>query len=143
MFLVIDVYIFKQYWGNYGWEPLVYSLSVLVYLFSCFLMTFYQWFFDFFPHFFALTLKLNLNFLDRSKQFLKSALVLMNSFVVYFDQWTGAPHAIGWSKSFVFVFLMLKQLFPSISVKKCKKWKNKKKHVLKGGLPLKEESTSI
>ena len=30
------------------------------------------------------------------------------TFVVYFDQQTGAPHAVRWSKSFVFIFLRLK-----------------------------------
>ena len=35
-----------------------------------------------------------------------------NLFVVYFDQQTGAPQAIRWSKS----FFMLKQLFTSFSI---------------------------
>ena len=54
--------------------------------------------------------------------------------VVYFDQQTGAPHAIHWSKS---IFLMLKQLFPSLTEQKKKKKEKKvtQKHAIKGGLP--------
>ena len=35
--------------------------------------------------------------------------------VVYFDQQTGALHAVGWSKSFVFVFKQVFCIFPSHS----------------------------
>ena len=54
---------------------------------------------------------------------------------VYFDQKTGAPHAVPWSKSFVSC------IFPSLMEKRKKKRKEstkikQKKHALKGGLPV-------
>ena len=56
--------------------------------------------------------------------------------VVYLNQRTGAPHAVWWSKSFVFA---LKQSFLYFSItngkKKGKQHKNTQKHAIKGGLP--------
>ena len=55
-------------------------------------------------------------------------------FFVYFDLQMGAPHAVCWSKSFVFAF---KQVFLYFSVtngkKKGKPHKSKQKHEIKGG----------
>ena len=68
---------------------------------------------------------------------LKTVLALKHIiFVVYFDQQTGAPHAVPWSKSFVSA---RKQIFSSFSVsngkKKGKRENNTKKTFIKGGLP--------
>ena len=61
-----------------------------------------------------------------------------NSYVVYFDQQTGAPHTIRWSKSLVlnkFLFI-----FPSLTEKKKEKRKESRTKTCinlqsKGGLP--------
>ena len=55
-----------------------------------------------------------------------SALPGIRTFIVYFDQRTGAPNAVRWLKS---IFLMLKQLFPSLTEQN--KEKRKKSHTKK------------